>query len=542
MFQRLFSLVVPLVLLFVFVERAACIEVPPALPGWEEFDQRRDGFRRGVTLDGAMVNRSSPVIADIDGDPSNGLEVVVGGADGIVHAYRADGSKLWSTSLPIRGCSRTDETNKLYSSPAVGRLFRGKAIFVVIGYGGFGADGKACGGGVAAIRGRTGKIRWNFNLKRFARRNKIPALSYSVFSTPALADVDGDGRMEIGFGTFSRYSFLLEAGGKLRWYYCNADTVWSSPAFADVDGDGQLEMIIGSDITRNDHLRPPTPNGGYVVALRTKKRSKKHIWFRDSSAVVWETYFDQTIMSSPVVADVLPGNPGAEILIGSGCYFPENSRNKNGKWVKILRLRDGKVLKTLPTQACLSSSVAVGDIDQDQRLEVVAIVNGSKSVGGTGQSELVAWKPNIPGPLWVTTPKVQGKNDPFAGDFKSPVIADLDGNGSLEVIISNGVGLAIFNGADGSALTCQDKVCDQRPSLSLFVGNSLEATPAVGDLNQDGILDLVIGSGSRIVSGKGGLYVWSGFAEKLGSYPGTLAPYSAPWPMFRGNPARHGRY
>lgn len=525
---------------FIFVSSAKCADLPPPLPGWSEYDLSRDALRHGLTLDGAVIGYSSPVIADIDGDPSSGLEVVVGGADGIVHAYRADGSRLWSRALKVHGCTKSSDTNKLFSSPAVGDLFGNGVPYVVIGYGGFSAEGTACGGGVAALRGYDGKIRWNLNLKKFGRKNGIPNFSHTVFSTPALADVEGKGKLAVGFGSFNHYSFLLGPRGKVRWYYCNADTVWSSPAFADVDGDGRLEMIIGSDITKNEQLQPPTPNGGYLVALRTEKRKSKHIWFRDASAVVWQTYFDQTIMSSPVIADVLPGNEGPEVIIGSGCYFPENSKDKNGKWIKILRLSDGKLLQTLNTPACLSSSAAAGDLDGDGRLEVVAIANGSKSLGGSGQSQLMAWKADNPEPIWTAVPKVKGQNDPFAGDFRSPLIADLDGNGSPEVIIANGVGIAIFNGIDGRPLTCQDSACQDGPSLLLYAYGSLKSTPAVGDIDRDGSLDLVAGGKSSIISSRGGLYAWTGFAELLGSDQGAEPPYQAPWPMFRGNAARSG--
>ncbi len=120
---------------------------------------------------------------------------------------------------------------------------------MVVGYGGFG--GAVCGGGVVAYRGSDGAMLWHFDLKRFSKREHFYARLHSVFSSPAVADVDGDGKMEVGFGAFDRNIYLLNADGTLRWYYHAADTVWSSPAFADVNADGKLEMIIGSDMTQN---------------------------------------------------------------------------------------------------------------------------------------------------------------------------------------------------------------------------------------------------------------------------------------------------
>jgi hypothetical protein len=133
--------------------------------------------------------------------------------------------------------------------------------------------------------------------------------------------------------------------------------------------------------------------------------------------------------------------------------------------------------------------------------------------------------------LWRAVPKVFGKNEIFS-DFNSPVTADLDGNGSLEVIVANSRGISIHNGVDGRALSCETREC-AGPAPQLLTRDPLRATPAVADLNLDGALDIVIGGGS---GGRGRLYGWTGFAS-LGSSPGSYPPFSAPWPMWRGSPS-----
>lgn len=509
---------------------------PPALTGWTHL--QLSGFLQdGILLRGTAPTYSSPVIAEIDGDPSNGKEVAVGGEDGRLHVYRSSGQELWSAALPSVGCALHGIGNRLFSSPAVGAIYGDGVPYVVIGYGGFARH--TCDGGAAAYRGSDGRLSWKFSTKRFAHKEHFWSFMYGVFSSPALADVDGDGKMEIGFGSFDRNVYLLNANGSVRWYYMAADTVWSSPAFADVDGDSSLELLIGTDISKNSRLRPPTPNGGYVYALKTKPRQTKRIGFRQADAIVWMTTFDQVIDSSPVVADVLPDNPGPEVLIGSGCYFPENGVPKRGQWVKILRLEDGKVLQTLPTQACQPSSPAVGDLDDDGVLEVVVTTNGATRYGGDGHSRVMAWKADKATLLWSVVPHGYGHHDPFGGDYLSPVIGDLDGNGSLEVVAANADTVNIFNGKDGTPLTCQNHACDD--ALLLYTQRSLKATPALGDLDDDGQLEVVIG-GASTSRGKGALYAWTGFAGLLSSPPGLQPAFSAPWPMTRGNPAHTGVY
>jgi hypothetical protein len=281
--------------------------------------------------------------------------------------------------------------------------------------------------------------------------------------------------------------------------------------------------------------------------MNTANRANKRIEFCaptfpntcDTSYILWRALFDQAIYSSPVIADLLPGNAGAEAVIGASCFFPTGNNAKRGRWLKILRLSDGAVLQTLDAPGCIQSSAAVGDVDGDGQLEVAATVNGAKELGGDGLSRVALWKPANPTPAWAVVPYnpepsgSAGFNDAYGGDLQSPVIADLDGNGSLEVVAANWWSVHVFSGASGKALTCQGGCGSE---ISLRTWKTVKSTPAIGDINNDGKLDVVIGSGN-IFSGKGQLYAWTDLG-RLGSPGGNQPANSMPWPMFGGN-ARH---
>ena len=510
---------------------------PDALPGFvhsNNFDSD-SAQKHGIVLDGRGILYSSPAVADLDGDSTNGLEVVVGGADGMLYAFSSSGESLWTAPMPNYNCSGASKSNKLLSSPAIGDLDGDGIAEALVGWGG-GGIGKNCGGGVLAVNGRDGSRKWTFDLEKFARKMKFGSpTGHTVFSSPALADVDGDGKLEVGFGSFDRNVYLLEFNGKVRWYYNAADTVWSSPAFANVDNDPELEMIIGTDISANGALRPPTKNGGFVYAFDTAKRSRKRIGFREE--YVWQTYLDQVVYSSPVVADVLSSNPGNEVLVASGCYFSSSGNDKKGKWVKILSATTGAVLQTLETTGCAPSNVAVGDIDGDNALEVVVTSNGHGSIGGDGFGRVHAFDPETSEPKWSAIPRVRGNNEAFAAHMNSPIIADVDGNGSNEVLVANSSGIVVYEGSTGEALTCQDSSCESQSTI--YAWGALRSTPAVADLNLDGILDLVIGG---LRGKKGALYAWTNLAEVISSSSGSGAPYAAPWPMHRGNARHTGLY
>lgn len=519
---------------------------PDPLPGWthEAYDIDTPAAH-GIIVDGKALNKATPTIAEIDGDTSNGLEVAFVSADGILFVYKADGSLLWRNELRIARCKRGNKKDRAFSSPAVGDLYGTGEPHVVVGYGGFSAASRKCGGGVAAYRGSNGKRRWNFNLKKFDRRKALGGLGPSVFGSVALADTDGDGLMEVGFGAFVHYVFLLEHNGRVRYFYNAADTVWSTPSFYDVNSDGKLEMLIGTDISRNPFLIPKTRDGGFVYALSTEKTKNKKRGFRDKETVVWKKFFRQTIMSSPIVADVIPDNGIMEVIVQSGCYFPDNRSNKKGKWIKILNSTNGRVLKTLSVEACSPSTPAIADIDNDGQLEIIAIAHGNKNVGGQGSSKLYAFKADNNEPIWTRVPRVNGRNDSYGAHFQSPVVADIDGNGSLEVILAHSRGVGIYKAADGEPLTCEKRNClsDENSSQLLYTWSLIKNTPAVADIDNDGDLEIVAAARHRKSKGKGTIFAWTNLADVINSDEELgRETYSTPWPMFKGNARHSGVY
>lgn len=450
-------------------------------------------------IPGAGFGPMRPAVAELDGDATNGMEVVITTSDGTVQALNSKGALLWSARTPNVSCAATPSSDKMHSSAVVGDLYGTGENIVVVGYGGF--RGKPCDGGVIAYRGRTGEVAWTFSIKQFAKRERFFAFRHAVYATPTLADVDRDGKLEVGFGSFDRNVYLLNGDGSVRWYYNAADTVFTSPAFANVAANEDLEMIVATDISKNTRMRPPTPNGGYVYALRagaSVKQGTKY-GFRSSQLQQWRTQFNQVMQSSPVVADVLPSNPGLEVVVGSGCFFPQGRGDRRGKWFKVLSATTGRVLKTLPVTACTPTAAAVGDINNDGVLEVVVPVSGSSVAGGDGTSKVLAWQPASDRVLWSVQPRLGGRTDSMAGFYnRTPVIADSNGNGEAEVLINYSTGVVILSGATGEHLTCDSSPCT-KPLLR--TDKLLQGSAVVADTDGDGTKELLVGARTGGVNG-----------------------------------------
>ena len=64
------------------------------------------------------------------------------------------------------------------------------------------------------------------------------------YSSPAVADLNGDGQPDVIWGSYDVVS-LNGVTGALQWRGANAQRVWPGVAIADLTGDGTLEVIVG---------------------------------------------------------------------------------------------------------------------------------------------------------------------------------------------------------------------------------------------------------------------------------------------------------
>lgn len=467
----------------------------------------RDGLRNGVAVNGGQVISSSPTIADVDG---NGQKTIFFGTTNQVQA--SDSSPITYTGLGKLFAIRPNGTVRwevdlgapINSTPAVGALFGNGVPYVVVGLAGVpGDDRPASRGGVVAVNAQTGALAWRFDTQTEQSDSLLPG---RVFSSPALADVDGDGLLEVAFGGWDENIYLLNSDGTKRWKYPNIDTVWSSPAVADLDGDGLMEIVIGSDFS--GALAPETfgvGDGGFVYA------------FRADGSLKFKIFVDQVVYSSPAIGD-LTGDGRPEIVIGAGDFFP----NK-GNTVRVFN-GDGSLLWRRETTSnpnnplggprpFVSSSPALADLNGDGRLDVVV---------RTEDGLLHAWR-NDGTPLWTASIRDMGGGSGSL-TIASPVIGDFNNDGQPDIFVTVFGEVAVF---DRNGVQLTDTNGDALPNPpTLYANASVYNTPALGDLDNNGKLELVA-VGSHVCDlSHAYVYAW-----QLQS-PATPAPA---WSQFRGN-------
>ena len=68
-------------------------------------------------------------------------------------------------------------------------------------------------------------------------------------SSPALGDLDGDGKLEVVVGSHDDKIYALNHDGTNvpGWPITTGGSVFSSPALGDLDNDGLVEIVVGSN-------------------------------------------------------------------------------------------------------------------------------------------------------------------------------------------------------------------------------------------------------------------------------------------------------
>lgn len=340
-----------------------------------------------------------------------------------------------------------------------------------------------------------------------------------INSTPALGDLDGDSDLEIAVGGFD--------GGVYVWHHDGTavdgfpiylpDAIWSSPALADIDRDFRLEIVIGTDVgnTWPDPCPYPVPPHWH-----SDHYCGGSLWvFNDDGTIVegFPVYTWDIIQSSPAIAD-LDEDGWLDVVVGTGTYYYNYSGTTLGHRVYAWD-HQGNPLPGWSGGVFVgdapNSSPAVADIDGDGHLEVViGLMYGT----GTYPGYLTAL--NHDGTLlWRVQPR-----DLFGlpGSIGSPILGDTDHDGQVEVLYMVQWDVQVVRGSNGAL------------EQIYHTDYTVLAPPAVGDVDGDRRIETVVAGGYRTATAvNAAIYVWQ--------HPIVWSATPAlPWPVFHEGPTHRG--
>ncbi|MBN3909063.1 MAG: VCBS repeat-containing protein [Nostoc sp. NMS1] len=419
---------------------------------------------------------STPTLADIDGDGD--LDAIVGERDGTLFYYKNTGTATNPTYTQQTG------TANPFNGIDVGYL--SAPTFADI-------DGD---GDLDAIVGeRDGTLFYYKNTgtatnptytQQTGTANPFNGIDVGRFSSPTLADIDGDGDLDAIVG---------ERDGTL-FYYKNTGTATnptytqqtgtanpfngidvgylSAPTFADIDGDGDLDAIVGAF-------------DGTLLYYKNTGTATNPTYSQQTGTANPFNGIDVGIDSTPTFADI-DGDGDLDAIVGEGDgtlrYFQNNTPPEPFAFVAAT----GTANPFNGIDVGSFSSPTLADIDGDGDLDAIV---------GAFDGTLLYYK-NTGTATNPTYSQQTGTANPFngidVGYLSAPTFADIDGDGDLDAIVGEGDGKLLYYKNTGTATnpTYSQQTGTANPFNGIDVGYL--SAPTFADIDGDGDLDAIVGA------------------------------------------------
>jgi len=361
------------------------------LPG---FPVRVDPDNSMFTSPSVKVERGfmgSPAIEDMDGDGD--WEIVAAAMDGYIYMWHHDGSPVEGWPVPVVSLGpASNPLNRVVSSPAVGDINADGLMDVVVGSNEAASSQYAL---MFAIHGdglaHDGPAyHANFPVAVFAGYTEVlPVVGEGMPTSPSLADVDGDGLLEIGANAIADPGNIWGSDGEIftslkavREFFGGRHNsredallhMMNNGTWADLNQDGVLEWINGA-------IGLSFANAFLNDGNRVEFDHLVGAW--DALSGVFLPGFPQAIedlqfFMNPAVGD-LSGDGFPEVVTASGGYLVH-------AWDK-----DGYEAPGFPksTGSWIIGSPTLADLDMDGFLDVVVV---------TRSGRVYAW--GTQGPAW----------------------------------------------------------------------------------------------------------------------------------------------
>tara|TARA_B100001094_G_scaffold101223_1_gene97378 strand:- start:3361 stop:6231 length:2871 start_codon:yes stop_codon:yes gene_type:complete len=354
--------------------------------------------------------------------------------------------------------------------------------------------------------------------------------SKEIWGSPAIADIDNDGEIEIVITSKNKHCYIIDENGNIELNYETEQFLMGTPSLANLDNDNFLEIIFtgyttsgdifainhdGSDVNnfpvsidekilRGVAIHDINGNGKDDIVVATENEKIIAIVYDNGTQdIIFES--ENKFKSAPsiiqkndeiliVVGDEdghfygmdQNGNMIFDFITGDNIRSEAGFINHNNQLKIFIGSEDGKLygldengnqLENWPVDIGnfkVNSSPIFADIDNNGIPEVIS---------GTEEGHLIIVQ--IDGTPFSYYP-MQMNN----GFISSPTIIDLDNDNDLEIVVGTNANLSIFDLKESG--TIEDYYWNAYRGDSHNTGSFIfESSGTIGDLNSDGIIDVL---------------------------------------------------